>query len=279
MSAESLYPDDWNSSYPLNSQLNAWKLEDDLKRIDSKVDDCLSGFQYSDGGTSYDWKLDSYNDADRPLRRFQTPPPRRTAPTPLEDLFSQTIDIAEVNSESWRSSLEPEEATPPAPLDSREAEAHSEALDAVEFKPQDMFAFSEKDNGDSDKSAPDKAAADKTEPDKAAAKSDSPSAPLNVSARSAQANESGAMDSTAQLAPTLIVEAKSSQPFPVLKRPLLTLSVGISICGVGMVFGSQIMRNALLINPGKALIIAGVVGLTASCFMYVARGLFRPKTA
>ena len=279
MSSESIYPDDWNSC-SLNSQLNAWKLEDDINRIDAKVDDFLSGISFTDSASSAaSWRLDSRHDASEPLRRFQTPAPRRTSPTPLADLFSQTIDIAEVNSESWRSSMGSEgesddlhdnpmqNTTEPS-----EGEVHSESLEAVEFKPQDMFAFSEENKpSEQGKSSEQNKASEQNITAKTVSEAEK-----TTSVPKLQANESPQEQA---LAPQLIVETEPRQATPTLKRPLLTLSVGISICGVGMVFGSQIMHNTTLVNPGKSLIIAGVVGLMVSCLMFVVGNIARRKTA
>ena len=238
MSADSIYSDDWNSSLT-GSQMNAWNLEDDINRIGSKAEDFLSGIwsaQSRASETGSRWKAKSDEDVSNPFRRFQTSPPNRISPTPLADLYSQSIDQAEINSESWGATEHVEYN------DSVMEEDCPQNLNEVEFMPQDLFSFSQ---------APSIKIGD---------------APLFSS--------EGALEGDA---PQLLVETKSAERQ--VKCPLLSLSVGMSICGVGLVFGSQIMHNPTLVNPGKSLIIAGLIGLFVSVVFQTFKWFGRRKTA
>lgn len=238
MSADSIYSDDWNSSLT-GSQMNAWNLEDDINRIGSKAEDFLSGIwsaQSRASETGSRWKAKSDEDVSNPFRRFQTSPPNRISPTPLADLYSQSIDQAEINSESWGATEHAENT------ESAVEEDYSQSLNEVEFMPQDLFSFSQTKSikiGD---------------------------APLFSSEGSLEDD-----------APQLLVETKSAERQ--VKCPLLSLSVGMSICGVGLVFGSQIMHNPALVNPGKSLIIAGLIGLFVSVVFQTFKWFGRRKTA
>lgn len=238
MSADSIYSDDWNSSLT-GSQMNAWNLEDDINRIGSKAEDFLSGIwsaQSCVSETGPKWKAKSDDDDSNPFRRFQTSPPNRISPTPLADLYSQSIDQAEINSESWGATEHVEYN------DSVMEEDCSQNLNEVEFMPQDLFSFSQ---------APSIKIGD---------------APLLAT--------EGALEGDA---PQLLVETKNVERQ--VKCPLLSLSVGMSICGVGLVFGSQIMHNPTLVNPGKSLIIAGLIGLFVSVVFQTFKWFGRRKTA
>ena len=238
MSADSIYSDDWNSSLT-GSQMNAWNLEDDINRIGSKAEDFLSGIlsaQSRASETGSRWKANSDEDDSNPFRRFQTSPPNRISPTPLADLYSQSIDQAEINSESWGATEHVEYN------DSVMEEDCPQNLNEVEFMPQDLFSFSQ-------------AQSIKNE-----------NAPLLLS--------EGALEGDA---PQLLVDTKNVERQ--VKCPLLSLSVGMSICGVGLVFGSQIMHNPALVNPGKSLIIAGLIGLFVSVVFQTFKWFRRLKTA
>ena len=240
MSADSIYSDDWNSSLT-GAQMNAWNLEDDITRIGSKAEDFLSGIwsaQSRASETGSRWKANSDEDDSNPFRRFQTSPPNRISPTPLADLYSQSIDQAEINSESWGVTEHVENT------ESAVEEDCPQSLNEVEFMPQDLFSFSQ-------------AQSVKIE-----------DAPL----LSAKETEEGD-------APQLLVEMKNVERQVQVKCPLLSLSVGMSICGVGLVFGSQIMHNPALVNPGKSLIIAGLIGLFVSVVFQTFKWFGRHKTA
>ena len=142
MSAESMYSGDWNSCLT-GSQMNAWNLEDDINRIDSRAEDYLSGIWSAESRVSEigsRWKMQSDEDASNPFRRFQTPAPNRTSPTPLADLYSQSIDQAEVNSETWGESERPESIEFTAVEEDNPLNAQD-----VECMPQDLFSFSQQE--------------------------------------------------------------------------------------------------------------------------------------
>ena len=79
--------------------------------------------------------------------------------------------------------------------------------------------------------------------------------------------------------PKLIVDTTKGETDRTAKRPLLSLSIGMSICGVGLVFGAQIMHNTAVVNPGKSLIIAGLIGLFASVVLQTVNRFGRRRTA
>lgn len=247
MSADSIYSDDWNSSLT-GSQMNAWNLEDDITRIGSKAEDYLSGIWGADNyttETSSRRKAFFNQESSDPFRRFQTPPPSRTSPTPLTDLYSQSIYQAEVESDSWQA---PESGSSVEPTD--EEDSYSPNMKEVNCMPQDLFSFSQQET---------------------ACTASSSLETLNSSHTETQDNSiveeaipSSTEISPSEYAPQLIYNTTKEGADRPVKRPLMSLSIGMSICGVGMVFGSQIMHNATLVNPGKSLIIAGLIGLFAS---------------
>ncbi len=254
MSADSIYSGDWNSCLT-GSQINAWNLEDDISRIDSRAEDCLSGVwsAQSRASSGSRWKTPSDENASDPFRRFQTSPPNRISPTPLADLYSLSINQAEVNSESWDATERSDYTESPFG-----EEDDLQSMKEVEFMPQDMFSFSGSQSSASSLET------------------------LNRSRTSSQndlfddAEYSSSDKSEDELTPKLLAETpKKSQ----IKSPLLSLSVGMSICGVGLVFGSQIMHNATLINPGKSLIIAGLIGLLVSGAFQVFKRFGKRKAA
>ena len=256
MSAESMYSGDWNSCLT-GSQITAWNLEDDITRIDSRAEDCLSGIWSADSraSTGSRQKTKSDENASDPFRRFQTSPPNRISPTPLADLYSQSINQAEVNSESWGATEHMDYTGSPFV---EEDDCYSQSMKEVEFMPQDLFSFSG---------------------------SQSTGSSLETLGRSRTSSQNGLFDdaeyssseeSEDELTPKLLAETpKKGQ----IKSPLLSLSVGMSICGVGLVFGSQIMHNATLINPGKSLIIAGLIGLFVSVVFQIFKRFGRRKKA
>ena len=251
MSADSMYSGDWSSCLT-GSQINAWNLEDDITRIDSRAEDYLSGIwsAQSSASTGSRQKTKPDENALDPFRRFQTSPPNRISPTPLADLYSQSINQAEVNSESWDATEHTDYTDSPLGEDD---DCYSQSMKEVEFMPQDMFSFS---------------------PDQSAGSS------FESRSRSRTSSQNGLFDdseeSEDELTPKLLAEtSKKSQ----IKSPLLSLSVGMSICGVGLVFGSQIMHNATLINPGKSLIIAGLIGLFVSGAFQIFKRFGRRKAA
>ena len=256
MSADSIYSDDWNSC--LNGpQISAWNMEDDITRIGSKAEDVLSGIWGAEccaSETLSRRKTLSEQDCADPFRRFQTPPSGRTSPTPLPDLYSQSIYQAEVNSESWQSP-EPKES-----LDSTDdEEIYSPNMKDVDCMPQDLFSFSQQS---------------------ATFTSESSLETLNraLTESFGEAPSSTTEDAQNEYTPKLIVD-NAKDPVRSAKNPLLSLSIGMSICGVGLVFGAQIMHNAAVVNPGKSLIIAGLIGLFASVVLQTVNRFGRRRTA
>lgn len=257
MSADGIYSDDWNSSLT-GSQINAWNLEDDITSIGSRAEDYLAGVWRAencglDAGSR--WKK-SNDGASDPFRRFQTPSPNRTSPTPLADLYSQSIDQAVVNSESWGETAQ----TDCSESSVEEETADSQSVNDVEFMPQDLFSF-------------------------ASARSSHET--LNSSITGAQDDNSleekssslTEEESQEEYTPKLLVESTKKGTERQVKRPLLSLSVGMTICGVGLVFGSQIMQNTAAVNPGKSLIIAGLIGLFVSAVFQTVKKFGRRKAA
>ena len=254
MSADSIYSDDWNSCLT-GSQMNAWNLEDDISRIGSKAEDCLSGIWNAENCVSEKrsrWKAPCDQDSD-PFRRFQTPPSGRTSPTPLADLYSQSIYQAEVNSDSWQA---PESCNCIEPT---EEDCVSPNAKDVDCMPQDLFSFSQQS---------------------AAFTSESSLETLNraLTESFGEAPSSTTEDAQNEYTPKLIVD-NAKDPVRSAKNPLLSLSIGMSICGVGLVFGAQIMHNAAVVNPGKSLIIAGLIGLFASVVLQTVNRFGRRRTA
>lgn len=237
--------------------MNAWNLEDDISRIDSRAEDCLSGIWGAGNCVSEKksrWKAHSDQDSIDPFRRFQTPLSGRTSPTPLADLYSQSIYQAEVDSDSWQAP-EPQDC-----LDSTDdEESYSLNMKDVDCMPQDMFSFSQQN---------------------AAFTSESSLETLNraLTESFGDTPSSTTEDAQNEYAPKLIVDtAKDSVRSA--KNPLLSLSIGMSICGVGLVFGAQIMHNAAVVNPGKSLIIAGLIGLFASVVLQTVNRFGKRRTA
>lgn len=266
MSSDSIYSDDWNSSLA-GTQMNAWNLEDEITRISSKADDFLSGIWRADScasETNSRKKAHFNQDSSDPFRQFQTPPPGRTSPTPLADLYSQSIYQAEVDSDSWQA---PENFSYDEQTD--EAEACTSTVKSVDCMPQDMFSFSNQESENAVEQPESKA-----EPET-----------LNRSLTEAQINAavkviepSAAEEPECDITPKLIVDAAKEESVRSSKRPLLSLSIGMSICGVGLVFGAQIMHNAAVVNPGKSLIIAGLIGLFASVVLQAVNWFGRRRT-
>lgn len=257
MSADNLYSDDWNSCLT-GSQMNAWNLEDDINRIGSRADDFLSGV-WSPERCSSDkksrWNNRSDPDSSDPFRDFQTPPPGRTSPTPLADLYSLSISQAEASSDSWQVPQSENDMEP-----TFEENRELSNVNNVEFMPQDMFSFSQQ-------AAPSHEALNRSA---TAQGNNSPVETANISSA-----ENNSVDNT----PTLIVDTPQGEAVSPAKRPLLSLSVGMSICGVGLVFGGHIMHNAAVINPGKSLIIAGLIGLFVSVVFQSFNWFGKRKTA
>ncbi len=272
MSADSIYSDDWNSSLS-GSQINAWNLEDDITRISSKAEDFLSGFlgaESSASETNSRRKSHFNQDSSDPFRQFQTPPPSRTSPTPLADLYSQSIYQAELDSDSWQA---PENCSCIEQTD--DVESCLTSAKEVECMPQDMFSFSPQE-------------AEKTiEPSESnAAPSESSLETLSRSLTEPQDDSaaektvsSETAESKCDFTPKLIVDTTKEESERSAKRPLLSLSIGMSICGVGLVFGAQIMHNASVVNPGKSLIIAGLIGLVVSAVFQTTKMFGRRRTA
>lgn len=247
MSADNVYSDDWNSCLT-GSQMNAWNLEDDISRIGSKAEDFLSGIWGAESCVSEKnskWKAHSEPSFSDPFRRFQTPPSSRTSPTPLADLYSQSIYQAEVDSDSWQA---PESCSDD--MEQTDEESFSPGLKNVDCMPLDMFSFSQPGLPQTGESSLETLNRSLTEPQDYLAAEDT---------ASFTGEESGGA-----YTPRLIVDSTKGESARSPKRPLLSLSIGMSICGVGLVFGAQIMHNAAVINPGKSLIIAGLIGLAVS---------------
>ena len=254
MSADSMYSDDWNSCLT-GSQMNAWNLEDDISRIDSRAEDYLSGIWNAESRASEKkskWKAPSNEDSSDPFRRFQTPLSGRTSPTPLADLYSQSIYQAEVNSDEWQS---PENGNCSDPID--EEECCSPNSKDVDCMPQDLFSFSQQDAPHTEESSLETLNR------------------LLVEETPSTSTEEAKSDYT----PKLIVNTTKGDSERPARRPLLSLSIGMSICGVGLVFGAQIMHNTAVVNPGKSLIIAGLVGLFVSVVLQSVNWLGRRRTA
>lgn len=258
MSADSMYSDDWNSCLT-GSQINAWNLEDDITRIGSKAEDFLSGICGAEScapETNSRRKAHFNQDSD-PFRRFQTPPPSRTSPTPLADLYYQSISQAEVDSDSWQAPEQTDSETA-----GEEIIGLPDAKD-VECMPQDLFSFSQQDAAHTGESS------------------------LGTLNRSLTDSERSIVEETVSSseeaqnkdAPRLLADISKENSERPVKRPLLSLSVGMSICGVGLVFGAQIMHNAAVINPGKSLIIAGLIGLFVSFVFQGVKLLGKRKAA
>ena len=253
MSADSTYSGDWNSCLT-GSQMNAWNLEDDITRIGSKAEDYLSGIWSAErsASTGSRWKTKSDENASDPFRRFQTSPPNRISPTPLADLYSQSISQAEVESDAWDAENHPDYS------ESSEDDCYSQSMKEVEFMPQDLFSFSGASSAGSSLESLNRSRT---------------SSPNDLSFEDAEYSSEEFED---ELTPKLLAETpKKGQ----IKNPLLSLSVGMSICGVGLVFGAQIMHNATVINPGKSLIIAGLIGLFVSGAFQVFKRFGRRKKA
>ena len=264
MSADSMYSDDWNSCLT-GSQMNAWNLEDDISRIDSRAEDFLSGIWNAESCASEKkskWKAPSNEDSSDPFRRFQTPLSGRTSPTPLADLYSQSIYQAEVNSDAWQS---PENDNCSDPVDEEECcspntdeeECCSPNTKDVDCMPQDLFSFSQQDAPHTEESS------------------------LETLNRSLveEAPSASTEEAKSDYTPKLIVNTTKGDSEHPARHPLLSLSIGMSICGVGLVFGAQIMHNTAVVNPGKSLIIAGLVGLFVSVVLQSVHWLGRRKTA
>lgn len=245
-----MYSDDWNSCLT-GSQINAWNFEDDITRIGSRAEDYLTGIWSADCRASESnsrRRANSNLDSSDPFRRFQTPPPGRTSPTPLSDLYSQSIYQAEVNSDSWQN---PESCNQIEQID--EEDCCSPNMKDVDCMPLDMFSFAQQD---------------------AAYISQPSSETFNRSF--AEETPSSLTESDTDYTPKLIAKDETErQP----RRPLLSLSVGMSICGVGLVFGAQIMHNTAVVNPGKSLIIAGLIGLFVSVVLQTVNRFGRRRTA
>lgn len=255
MSADSMYSDDWNSCLT-GAQINAWNLEDDINRIGSRADDFLSGVWSPErrvSGKKSGWNDQADQDCSDPFRSFQTPPSGRTSPTPLADLYSLSISQAEVSSDSWQV---PQGDTMESTVEENRDLSNA---DRVEVMPQDMFSFSPQVAGQ-------------------ATAAPSPDA-LNSSSAGAGNNSPVANSNSVGNAPTLIVDTSQEESGRPAKRPLLSLSVGMSICGVGLVFGGHILHNATVINPGKSLIIAGLIGLFVSVVFQSISWFGKRKTA
>lgn len=254
MSADSMYSDDWNSCLT-GSQINAWNLEDDISRIDSRAEDYLTGIWSAESCASdkkSKWTAPPNQDSSDPFRRFQTPPSGRTSPTPLADLYSQSIYQAEVNSDSWQS---PENGNCSDPIN--EDYCGLPNMKDVDCMPQDLFSFSQQ-------GAPYTA--------------DSSLETLNHSLIEETLSAS-TEEAKSDYTPKLIVSTTKEDSDHPARRPLLSLSIGMSICGVGLVFGAQIMHNTAVVNPGKSLIIAGLIGLFVSVALQTVSRFGRRRTA
>ena len=305
MSADSINSDDWNSCLT-GSQINAWSLEDDISRIGSKAEDLLTGIWGAESRISERnsrWKTHSDPDSSDPLRRYQTPPPGRTSPTPLADLYSQSIYQAEVGSDSWKA---PESCNGPEQSD--EEENSSPIMKEVECMPQDLFSFSQQEAENNVKPAPaepktaseessletlnrsliepqedsvaeDSVAEDSIVEDSIAEESIVEDSIVEETISSSSEAISSTEENQSDFTPKLIVDPSKEETGSSFKHPLLSLSIGMSICGVGLVFGAQIMHNAAVINPGKSLIIAGLIGLFASVVLQTVNRLGKHRTA
>lgn len=257
-----MYSDDWNSCLT-GSQINAWNLEDDISRIGSQAEDFLSGVWSPENSISERksrWNNRSDSDSANPFRRFQTPPSGRTSPTPLADLYSLSISQAEVSSDSWQVP-ESENITEPT----FEEESDLSNVKNVEFMPQDMFSFSQQNASRAAQPSLETLTRSLT-----GIEDNSPVENADVSSSKKDIDEN---------TPTLIVDASQEETGRPAKRPLLSLSVGMSICGVGLVFGGHILHNAAVINPGKSLIIAGLIGLFVSVILQSVSLFGKRKTA
>lgn len=248
-----MYSDDWTSCLT-GSQMNAWNLEDDITRIGSRAEDYLSGICGADNcasETNSRRKARFNQDSSNPFRQFQTPPPGRTSPTPLADLYSQSIYQAEVEADNWQA---PESVDRTEPAFEESCSLNSKS---VECMPADLFSFSPMEPGFTAES------------------------PLETVNRSLveETPSSSTEEAKCDYTPKLIVESTNGEADRSARRPLLSLSIGMSICGVGLVFGSQIMHNAALVNPGKSLIIAGLIGLFVSAVLQIVNRFGRRRTA
>ena len=227
-------------------------MEDDITRIGSKAEDFLSGIMGAESVSETNSRRKALNqDFSDPFRRFQTPPPGRKSPTPLADLYSQSIFQAEVDSDSWQA---PEQNDSLESTD--EEDCYSPNMSNVDCMPQDLFSFSQL---------------------KSSFAAESPLETLNRSLT--DSDNSSVEETSLEYTPKLIVDSTKGETDRTAKRPLLSLSIGMSICGVGLVFGSQIMHNTALVNPGKSLIIAGLIGLFVSAVLQIVNRFGKRKTA
>lgn len=312
MSADSINSDDWNSCLT-GSQINAWSLEDDISRIGSKAEDLISGIWGAESRVletnSSRWKARSVSDSSDPLRRYQTPPPPdRKSPTPIADLYSQSIYQAEVGSDSWQAS----ESCDCIPQTDDE-ESGSPIMKEVECMPQDLFSFSQPEAENTvepepeasqtavaessletlnrsltepqenliveEKDLPETEESSVTEEASAAEEASVTAEPLFTEKSFTTEESLITEEDKSEYAPKLIVDTTAEESDCSTKSSLLSLSVGMSICGVGLVFGAQIMHNTVVVNPGKSLIIAGVIGLAVSLVLQSVNLLGRRKVA
>lgn len=262
MSVDNLYPDTNITRFSARNQMNAWRLQEDLTRIDSFANDFASGFPLPaiNKQSETNWQdTELFGDLEsEPLRKFQTAAPRRIIPTPLEELYSQSISRAEVTSEEqWQtlsdginimdSGAEEKSYSGQTGLDSTASKQTTvPEAPVVPVNPLDMFSLP----GESTASAVPAPTVESLEALKR---------PLEL--------QGGNQASLLEESPSLLEEKKTSQTANSgrrYRRPMLCLGVGMLVCGLGIILGAQLVGKPALINPAKALAIAGIVGVITS---------------
>ncbi len=323
MTENNFAPESSLNRFSAREQMNAWRLEEDLNRINVLAEDFASGLPTPVRSQA---TVEPHLEAGKvkplfsipenePFRKFQCSAPTRIVPTPLDQLYRQSIDNAQANSgEIWdKESLHKSSISSTSqPLESilqksetaaengfatdgiavesvaEPAAEHAAAEKSVietpisseiNVSPLDMFRLPDVPvEVDSSLESEDAVfpvvvgLSSSVDRISAASSLNRSVSALESAANTESENKKSDSDSIsiARQADKSTTKSDSLYTYSGLKQPLLSLSVSVLVCGLGLIIGALFFAKTTLINPGKALFISGVAGiLTALCLQQI----------